>query len=413
MKTILALVLCVVVGFVASKGLLTRAKSRLPIKVLFLTGVEYFLLGILLGPRFFNLLTDQVLEDLTPIVYLALGWAGLIFGMQLNLRQIQKVQRSIFKMLLMDGLVISGVCALVFFLRLRDLFPGVTRAEILSSAAVLAITAAISSPTIVTVLSHMLPSRGRFTSTVRLATSLSAVIPLFAFGLFFTIVHPGFFVAHGFLSGFLWWLFANAVGVVMGFVFVLLTMQRVSRDERLLVIMGTVIFVAGICYFLNLSALYTAMIMGIVAGNLSRRRVRMFEQLLSIEKVIYVAFLIVIGGMVQFTGAVFVFALASYVVLRLGLKIIVSSWALSSAFAEFAPMKIHSGFALSAQGAMALAVALDYGLGTTGHLVDTVVAVIACAVVINEFIGVFLTRRALQVAGDITERRAMVTVPRR
>ena len=77
MKTILALVLCVVVGFAASKGLLTRAKSRLPIKVLFLTGIEYFLLGILLGPRFLNLLTDQVLDDLKPIVYLALGWAGL------------------------------------------------------------------------------------------------------------------------------------------------------------------------------------------------------------------------------------------------------------------------------------------------------------------------------------------------
>jgi Kef-type K+ transport system membrane component KefB len=333
--------------------------------------------------------------------------------MQLNLRQIQKVQRSIFKVLLMDGMVISGACALVFFFRLRDLFPGVTRTEIMSSTAVLAITAAISSPTIVTVLSHMLPSRGRFTSTVRLTTSLSAVIPLFAFGLFFTIVHPGFFVTHGFLSGFLWWLFANVVGVVMGLVFVLLTMQRVSRDERLLVIMGTVIFVAGICYFLNLSALYTAMIMGIVAGNFSRRRVRMFEQLLSLEKVIYIAFLIVIGGMVQFTGAVFVFALASYVVLRLGLKIIVSSWALASAFAEFAPMKAHSGFALSAQGAMALAVALDYGLGTTGQLVDTVVAVIACAVVLNEFIGVFLTRRAFQVAGDVKERRTTMTAPRR
>lgn len=404
MKTILALALCVVIGFVASQGLLTRTRPRLSIKILFLTGVEYFFLGILLGPRFLNLISHRVLDDLTPLVYLALGWAGLLFGMQLNWRQIRRVPKSTFRILLVDGLVISAVCAIVFFLRLNVLFPDVTKAEILSSAAVLAITAAISSPTIVTALSHMLPSRGRFTSTVKMTTSLSAVIPLFGFGLFFTIVHPGFFVTEGYLSGFLWWVFANAVGVVMGFILVLLTMQRVTRDERMLVIMGTVIFVGGICYFLSLSALYTAMIMGIVAGNFSRRRVRMFEQLLTMEKTLYIVFLIVIGGMVTFSTRL-VLLLALYVLMRLALKVTVSSWAISAEFPEFARMKARSGLALSAQGAMALAVALDYGLGTEGRMVETAVAVIAFGTVLNEFIGVYLTRRSFRASGDVTARR--------
>ncbi len=406
MKTILSLVLFLVVGFVASRGFLSRAKSKLPVKVLFLTGVEYFFLGILLGPHFFNLLTAEVLEDLSPVVYLALGWAGLLFGMQLNWRQIRRVSTGIFEFLMLDVLIIGAVCALLFTFRLHVLFPELSRAEIATSAAVLAITAAISSPTIVTVLSHLMPSRGRFTSTVKVATSLSAVIPLFAFGLFYTIAHPGFFVSEGFVSGFLWWLFANGVGVLMGVVFVWLTMQRMTRDERLLVIMGTVIFVGGICYYFRLSALYTAMIMGIVAGNFSRRRVRMFEQLLSMEKTIYIVFLIVIGGMVSFSGARFVLLLVLYVAARLVLKVTVSSWAISTTFHEFKPMKAYSGLALSAQGAIALAVALDYGLGTTGQLVETVVAVIAFAVVINEFIGVLLTRRSFRASGEVTQRRA-------
>ena len=65
----------------------------------------------------------------------------------------------------------------------------------------------------------------------------------------------------------------------------------------------------------------------------------------------------------------------------------------------------RSGLALSAQGAVALAIALDYGLGFKGPLVQEIVAVVALSVVINEFVGVVLTQKALRASGDVRPRK--------
>ena len=302
MKTALALVLFLVVGLIGSRGLVSRVRARLPVAILFLTGIEFFLLGVLLGPGVLDLISAEVLYDLRPIVYLALGWAGLLFGIQLSWQHIRRLSRGIFELLFLDGVLTGTGFFVVFSLFLAGLFPAAGAASVVFGAVVMAVTGAISSPTIVTVLSHRLPSRGRFTSMIRIATSLSSVLPLLFFGFVFTIINPGVLPVWGISSGFAWWVFANVFAAVMGLVFVLLTRQRATRDERLLIILGMVMLVGGLCYFLRLSALYTAMIMGIVVGNLSSKRVQIFEQLMEMERTIYVALLVFLGAMVSFSA---------------------------------------------------------------------------------------------------------------
>jgi len=407
MKTILTLVLFIVIGFIASRVLYYRARLRLSVAVLFLTGVEFFFLGVLLGPGGLGLIGDAVLEDLKPVIYLALGWAGLLFGIQLSRRHLQRVSRAVFRLLVGEAVLLTLVAGAVTMLALSRLFPEASPAETFSCAAVLALTLSLSSPTIVHVLARMMPSRGPFTNVAKVATSLSAVVPLFAFGLLSTIVHPAFFEPKltGFVTGLLWWLFANAVGVVMGFIVALLIVQKMERDDRLLLIMGTALFVGGICFFLKLSALYTSMIMGIVIGNFSRRRVQLFEQLLVVEKTIYIAFLILVGAMVSVSGPAVLVAVAIYVLLRLVLKTLVTSWRVRKEFPQFAHLGVRSGFAFAAQGAMALAIALDYRLLTPGVMADVVLTVVALAVVANEFIGIVLARWAFRAAGEVRARR--------
>ena len=405
MKTILALALFLVIGFAGTRGLFAGIKARLPVTVFFMSGSEFFFLGILLGPAFLDLITARALSDLRPIMYLALGWAGLLFGIQLSWQQIQRLSSGVVRLLALDSIVTIAICLVVYFLLLRFFFADVPGVELLPHAAVLAITAAISSPTIVAILSRMLPARGRFTGVAKVATSLSAVIPLFFFGLVFTVANPGLFGTHGVLAGFLWWVFANTFGIVMGFVFALLLLHTTTRDERLLLVMGTAILVGGICYFLRLSALYTAMIMGVMVGNFSNRRMQIFEQLLSIEKTLYIGFLIIIGAMVSMSGSVLIYLTAAYIAVRLLIKLFLSTWFIKSNFWEFRRLGPWIGLSLSAQGGMALAVALDYAIGTHGELAGTVESVIAFGVVANDIIGIFLTRRAFKASGEVATPR--------
>ncbi|MEJ2720800.1 MAG: hypothetical protein P8181_06615, partial [bacterium] len=209
MKTALALVLFLVVGLIGSRGLVSRVRGRLSIAVLFLTGIEFFLLGVLLGPRVLDVISAEVLYDLRPIVYLALGWAGLLFGIQLSWQHIRRLSRGIFELLFLDGVLTGTGFFVVFALLLAVLFPAAGTANVVFGAVVMAVTGAISSPTIVTVLSHRLPSRGRFTSMIRITTSLSSVLTLLFFGFVFTIINPGVLPVWGISSGFAWWVFAN------------------------------------------------------------------------------------------------------------------------------------------------------------------------------------------------------------
>lgn len=401
MKTILALALFLVIGFAGTRGLFAGIKARLPVTVFFLSGIEFFFLGILLGPSFLDLVSTEALDDLRPLMYLALGWAGLLFGIQLSWRQLRRLSTGTVRILCLDGVTTIGICAVIYFLLLRAFFPSIEAVVLLPHAGVLAITAAISSPTIVAILSRMLPSRGKFTGVAKATTSLSAVIPLFCFGLLFTVANPGLFGSQGLASGVLWWVFANTFGIVMGFVFALLILHKTTRDERLLLVMGTAILVGGICYFLHLSALYTAMIMGVMVGNFSNRSVQIFEQLLSIEKTLYIGFLIIIGAMVSTSGSVLFYMTAAYVVVRLLVKVFFSTWFIKSSFWEFREMGPWVGLSLSAQGGIALAVALDYAIGTHGELAGIVESVIAFGVVANDIIGIFLTRRAFKASGEI------------
>lgn len=400
MKTILTLVLFLVIGFIGSRGWVSRVRVGSPLAGLFVTGIEFFFLGIILGPAILNIISLGALEDLKPLVYLALGWAGLLFGIQLSWIDLKRLSRAVFKMIALDSALCIGLFAGVFILLLSLLVPRLSLSETIYSSVIFAITASISSPTIIAVFARSIPSRGTFTSTIKVITSLSALVPLLVFGVFFIVTHPSFIGSLGFGQGVLWWVFANAVGVIMGFVMVLLTVQKCPEDERLLLVIGVVMLIGGVCYFLKLSSLYTAMMMGIVVANFSRRKDQIFKQLLQMEKTIFIVFLILVGAMISPKSGMLAVLLIAYLIVRLLLKSVVSRRVLLACFPDFCNSGKYCGLVLVGQGGMALAMVLDYSMSARGTFVDTLTAVVVLAVVCNEIVGFSLTRSALRASGD-------------
>ena len=400
MQTILALVLFLVIGFIGSRGWVSRVRIGSPLSDLFITGIEFFFIGIILGPNLLNIISPGVLQELKPLVYLALGWAGLLFGIQLSWVDLKRVSRAVFKMIAVDATLFIMAFTVIFSLLLALFFPRLSFAETLYSGIIFAITASISSPTIIAVLARSIPSRGRFTSTIKVIASLNPLVPLLVFGIFFIMTHPSFIGRLGFGGGALWWIFANALGIILGFVMVLLTTQKCSEDERLLLIMGVVMLVGGVCFFLKLSSLYTAMMMGIVVANFSPRREHIFRQLLQLEKTIFIVFLVLVGAMISLRGPLLLVLLACYIALRLLLKLFLSKRVLLACFPDFSGTGRFSGMVLVGQGGMALALVLDYWMSGRGIFVDTLTATVVLAVVCNEIAGVFLTRVGLQASGE-------------
>lgn len=409
MRTILTLAIFLVIGFIGSKGFVARSTHRLPLTGLLASGMEFFLLGLLAGPGAFNLITTEVIADLEPIIYLTLGWIGLLFGIELSWDSVRHISRSIFRFLFVDAAAALTLFSLVMFFVIRALWPQLNTSDWAVAAIVFGITASVSSPMVVALATQRLPSRGPLTNTIRIASSISALFPLVAFGVLFMVIHPRFFSFEGLGWGLLWWLFVNVVGVVMGFIMVLFTQERSSDNEMLLLILGTVFLIGGTGYYLELSPLYTAMIMGLVVGNFSRRRDQIFRELHRVEKTLYLGFLVIAGTMVVLPGLSTVAVIAVYVVLRLLMKYLLTGFVATHGLPDIRQYGRRVGLTLTGQGAMAMAIALECHLASSEFALQSVLTVVAIAVFINDIVGYLLTRRTLILCGEAPSVRPEAT----
>ncbi len=406
MRTIITLALFLIVGFVGSRGFVARATHRLPLTGLFATGMEFFLLGILFGPAGLNLITADVITDLEPIIYLTMGWIGLLFGIEMSWDHVRKISSSVFRFLFVDTAAFVVVFSLGSYFMIRWAWPQLTPVEQGASAVLFGITASISSPTVIAIVSHRLPARGPLTNTMRIAGALSALFPLIAFGLLFMVLHPRFLGLEGLGYGVLWWLFINAVGLILGFLMVLFTWERTSDNEMLLLIVGTVLLIGGLCYYLELSALYIAMIMGFVVGNFSRKREQIFRELHHIEKPLFLGFLVTVGAMVHFDGfGTIAIMTAAYVVVRLAMKFLVTGTAIVANHPDLTGLGRKSGLVLSGQGVLAMAVALDSTLGSRDFALSSTLTVVALAVFINDVSAFVIVRALLRRSGEVVMPR--------
>lgn len=403
MRAIVTLFVFLIVGYVGSRRFVSQAMRRYPWNGLLVTGAEFLVLGVILGPRFTGLITGKVMVDLEPVIFLTLGSIGLLVGLEAAWGQVRKTAPAIVTVLLVDTIAFLAVVAPLAFVALTGLFPEAIATERALFAAVLAVTASVSSPTIIALLSVVLPSRGPFTSTAKIISALNPFLPLIVFGFLFTVIHPVIFGYEVTGAGVLWWLFLNLVALTLGLFMVLFTQERCSDDEMLLLIVGTVLVVGGVCFFLQLSSLYTGLVMGFVVGNLSRKRDQIFRELHRIEKILFVAFLILVGASLEQGSWAAIAGAAAYAAVRVLLKSAVTGRVVAARFPHLHPRRRDGGLVFMAQGGIALAMAMDGWLASESEIAGFALVVVAVGVVLSDVLAVFVTRRVLAGAGEIVD----------
>ena len=88
MKFILVVAFIILIALIGSRRTFTRLRLPLGAQYLFLTGTEYLFVGVFLGSSGIDLFDAATLEQLRPFMSLGLAWVGLLFGIQLQHRQL-------------------------------------------------------------------------------------------------------------------------------------------------------------------------------------------------------------------------------------------------------------------------------------------------------------------------------------
>ena len=114
MKSVLGITIIAILALLGSRWTFTRVRLPLGARHIFFTGTEYILVGVCLGPLLLGLMDEPTLHGLQPLLDLSLGWIGLMFGAQLDHRQVARFPRPYLLATLTQGLITWATCLLPF-----------------------------------------------------------------------------------------------------------------------------------------------------------------------------------------------------------------------------------------------------------------------------------------------------------
>ena len=375
---------------------LRNVRAALGVGHLLATGHAFLVLGVLLGLSVAGSPASYA-EDLRPIVAFAAGWVGFATGMRFELRVLRTVPLRAFGVAIVPALAAAAVVCVASAFALDA--AGAPDSVTFGGALVLAAVSASSGPTLAAIVRARRAGRAVHTRSVLQMIELSAgfgdlvviVLALLAFTLFRTSAEP---VAPAILLA-----LALGGGATLGLVTWLFLGGRASDDERLLLGLAMLAFVAGFAGWLHVSPAAVAAVSAMVLVNLPGQRMALLLRAVRrTERPAVVILMIAIGfhsaGQLHWVLALLVLALTA---LRLGAKVLAGDLVLGKIpGAPGLVARRRWGYGLVPQGTLALMVALSFYHVWGDVHARSILAAVALASLLNEVIGQWLVLRLVR-----------------
>lgn len=386
--------------------------DRLQRRFLFSSGMEFLLVGVLLGPAVLSdLHAFDNLAGLAPIFALAAGWVGLLYGMEMDIRTIFASRADAFRLALLEALFTGGLvgASAWWFLTsgLTWVEPGwvVDSREATIAAMLLGCTAAAGSSSAVDLISRSYGTEGGpLTELVRCISRMGDLVAILAFGLMFCLFHEGTSLFERPTTQFEWVGITVGLGAGLGLLFFWFLADNETENSRFLASIGIITFASGAAFYLNLSLLTVNLLLGVVLVNFGEKGRAVGETVASTSRPVTLVLLIFAGAFWTPTPLVpSILTAALYMGVRAVGKML-GGW-LATSTAKSVRRDVFRG--LLAQGDVAVAMALSFKLVYTGQAADLAYTAVLCSVTIHEIIAPRLVKGLLIDGGDIRREAAV------
>lgn len=377
-------------------------------RLVFRTGTHFLFVGFLLGPGALNLLGQEAIQQLFPLMALGLGWVGFLFGLQLDRDSLSQFPWSFHAFAVGQAVITYGAFLAIGqgLLTAAGLGGEVPALLLLAAAA----TACITTPAGIALISTNFLVRGPVRRLLFYVASVDAAVGIVALQVAYALFHPAELVLGlAQVTALGWLVVATGLGIICGILFLWLTRRRVDPDELVLFLLGIAAFASGAALHLQLSPLFVSGVMGVVVANLSPDRQRVFEALRRWEKPVYVVLLLLAGALLRFPTLWILPLAGAYALLRAVGKVAGSAVMAGALPLDFR-MPRRGGLGLLPQGGISMAMAVGgvliyqgLGLGEMSA-VEILFGIIVLGVVLSELMGPFFTTRVLRAAGEISPR---------
>lgn len=259
------------------------------------SGAEYLVLGILLGPQVSGLLGAELLERLSPLVTLGLGWTGALLGAQFVLPRLIRIPGVAYRVALVEVVITVAVVAGALWLALPELL-GISREEAVIPALAMGAMATVTSAVGIEVAAAGRPRGDPLARQLTVSAGMGASVAVVVFGVLTAYFHREPAVVPRAPTATEWVVINVAIGAVGGVLFHLFVGEERKPDRLLIALIGAVILVSGAAAYLRLSAMLSAAVFGAILANTSLRRGEIRASLARIERPLYFAVLVLAGA---------------------------------------------------------------------------------------------------------------------
>ncbi len=388
MTTPLLLILLAAMAFLATHV----AYEWLAKRLLIVSGAEYLVLGVLLGPQVTGLFTPAAIEAFQPIVILGIGWMGIVAAMPMRLSRLVRIPAVTYRLALVESvltmvLVAIGAASAIGYAFQADM------ATTLGPALVLGAIAVASTPAGLDVAFGDARRSAPVLQQIEVANSMDAVISILAFGVLLALMHTEAPVLMRPLTTTEWFVVTLGIGIIGGTLFHLFLGDEQGADRLFISLGGAVILTSGAAAYLQLSPTLAAFAMGVVLANSLRHTKPVEEVLRTGERPLYYVLLLLAGASwTPDSNVGWWLVIMHYVVLRTLAKLWgtgIVTWLNRTQ----SSVGLDWGRALIGQGRLTIALALDYSRRDLpfGEIIFTCAAI---SVLFTEFFAARFVRSA-------------------
>jgi len=386
MSTGLLLIVIVVGAYLAAHF----ASEWMARRFLIVSGAEYLLLGVLLGPSVSGVIQVSTVGGFAPFLTLAFGWVGALIGSQFYVRDLIRVPTDHFRVAttgaLLVLLVVTGVMGVALSWWLDAGWE-----EVVVPALVMGAVAVSSAPTAIAVASRRLQARGFLVRQLQVSPAVDAVVAVTAFGILLAVTHPSLPGGARTPTPTEWVVITLAIGVVSGWLFHLFVAGERKTDRLFVALSGALILSSGAAAYLRLSPLLPALLVGLVLVNTSAARDEIRDVLARLERPLYFVLLIFAGAAWQPEGAEWVPIAVLFLVAR-GFAKVGGAVLAARLHGQLAALGGRWGWGLLGHGGLAVAVALNYRMFDASVGADLVFTATLVSVLVTDLLSARLVQ---------------------
>ncbi len=356
----------------------------------------YLVIGLLLGPSFFNIVGSLDVKSLGIISELALAFIAFSIGSEFVIKDLKQYGKKIFVITMAEVIgAIAVVFSVMYFIFSKDF----------AFSIVIASMSAATAPAATLLVIRQYRANGPLTRTILPVVALDDIFGIMAFGIAMSLakmsvsgMKPSFVTLVVDLSI---EIFGSLLaGFVIGLVLTIVLRKIKSHDDYQVVSLVAILIGVGVSNLLGLSPLLTNIMIGATLVNLLRRPDKAFKSVNNFVPAFYLLFFTLAGASLDLSVLKTIGGIGIAYVFARGLGKYFGSLIGSLSVKAEKPVTKYMGLALFPQGGVSigLSVLVRQQLPEYATAITTI---IMFSILIYETTGPIFAKYAIKKAGEI------------